>query len=172
MSRYVEVVSPNLTGLTPILAYRGGPSEVGHEEFQEIEARRNEIRRVQLWLVVLPLLALVAKAVPRMRELDACTLGIPLLFVSLNMAAYYYAFLLLLVLVNGQHPGRLALIFATEAASYGLMLFVDHDGTLYVYRSVLVALLLLALYAEPLRRWATVIELDPVKTSSPRSVSG
>ncbi len=70
----------------------------------------------------------------------------------LNRAAYYYAFCLLLVLLHGPHPGRLALIFAVEVASYSATLFEDHDGTLHVYRSIMVALLLLALYAKPLRR--------------------
>jgi hypothetical protein len=155
MSRYIEVVSPNLIGLTPILAYRGGPSEVGHEEFRKIEARRIAIRHVQLWLVLLPLLAWVAMAAPRLRDVTACAMGIPLLFASLNLAAYYYAFLLLLVLVYRHHPGRLALIFATEALSYSGMLFEDRDATLHVYRSVLIALLLLALCLkrpDPIRR--------------------
>ena len=110
---------------------------------------------MQLWLVVLPLLALIGRAAPRLREVTACAMGIPLLFASLNLAAYYYAFLLLLVLVNGQHPGRLALIFSAEAVSYSLMLFEDRDATLHVYRSLVVALLLLALYAKPLRELLT-----------------
>jgi hypothetical protein len=155
MSRYVEVVSPNLVGLAPILAYRGGPAEVGHEEFRKIGALRESIRHVQLWLLVLPLLALIGRAVPRLHDVSACVLGIPLLFASLNLAAYYYGFLLLLVLVNREHPGRLALIFSAEVISYGSMLFEDRDGTLFVYRSVVVALLLLALFAKPLRGRAT-----------------
>ncbi len=70
----------------------------------------------------------------------------------LNLAAYYYAFCLLRVLLHGPHPGRLALIFAVEVVSYSAMLFEDHDATLHVYRSIMVALLLLALYAKPLRK--------------------
>ncbi len=69
----------------------------------------------------------------------------------LNLAAYYYAFCLLLVLLHGPHPGRLALIFAVEVTSYSATLFEDHDGTLHVYRSIMAALLLLTLYAVPLR---------------------
>jgi hypothetical protein len=166
MGRYVEVVSPNLVGLTPILAYRGGPDEVGHEEFREIETRRTAIRRVQLWLVVLPLLALFAKAAGRVGEVTACALGIPLLFAGLNLAAYYYAFLLLLVLANSRNPGRLALIFAAEVISYSAMLFEQRDGALHVYRSIVVGLLLLALYAKPLlERWteSAVDEFDPIR---------
>lgn len=70
----------------------------------------------------------------------------------LNLAAYYYEFRLLLVLLHSPHPGRPALIFAVEVVSYSAKLFEDHDATLRVYRSILVALLLLAFYAKPLQK--------------------
>ena len=123
----------------------------------------------QLFVEKLPLLALVGRAAPRVREVTACALGIPLLFASLNLAAYYYAFLLLGVLVYGHRPGRLALIFATEALSYSPMLFEDRDGTLHIYRSAVVALLLLALYAKPLRERLTgpfADESEPIRSPS------
>ena len=49
-----------------------------------------------------------------------------------------------LVLGYRNDPHRLALIFAAEAASYVLMLFEDREGLLFVYRSALTGLLLLA----------------------------
>jgi hypothetical protein len=155
MSRYVQVVSPNLIGLTPILAHQSGPSEVDLEGFREIAKRRAAIHRVQLWLVALPLLAFVAWAAPRMREVSACALGIPLIFAGLNVAAYYYAFLLLLILANSKRSARLALIFAAESASYLPMLFEDREALHHVYRSLVVGLLLLTLYAKPIREWLT-----------------
>jgi hypothetical protein len=167
MSRYVQVVSPNLIGLTPILAHQSGPSEVDLEGFREIAKRRAAIHRVQLWLVALPLLAFVAWAAPRVREVSACALGIPLIFAGLNVAAYYYVFLSLLLLVNSQRPARLALIFAAEAASYLPMLFEDREALLHAYRSAFVGLLLLTLYAKPLREWLT----RPVGASSIRESS-
>ena len=148
----LEVTAPNLVGLTQLVAFRSEPDEVSRQEIRELQARRRAIHHVQLWVVFLPLLALAAWGAPRERDLGAVALGVPLIFVSLNLAAYYYAFLVVLVLVHRDDPERLALLFAAEAASYVLMLFDDREALLHVYRSTLVGLLLLALYVEPLRK--------------------
>ena len=147
----LEVTAPNLVGVTQLIAYRGNPDEVTLEEQRELQARRRAIHHVQLWVVFLPLLALAAWGAPRERDLAAIALGVPLIFVGLNLAAYYYAFLVVLVLVHRDDPERLALLFGVEAASYVLMLFEDREGVLHVQRSALVGLLLMAFYLEPLR---------------------
>jgi hypothetical protein len=146
LATHMEVTSPNLVGLTQVLAYRSAPTELAHEEFRALEARRQAIHRVQLWLVFLPLLALVARRAPRQHDLAACALALPLIFVAQNLAAYYCAFLLVLVLVHHRDAQRLTLLFAVEAASYSLMLFEDREGLLFVYRSILIGLLFAALY--------------------------
>ncbi len=79
-------------------------------------------------------------------------LALPLLVVGLSLASYYYVFLILLVLVYRNRPQALVLIFAIEVAAYCLMLFEDREGLLYVYRSVLILWLYLALWMEPIRR--------------------
>ncbi len=149
LATHMEVISPNVVGLTQVLGYRGSSTELTREEFRQLEQRRHAIHRVQLWLVFLPLLALVVRRAPREHDLAACALACPLIFVAQNLAAYYYAFLVVLVLVHRRHAERLALIFAAEAASYSLMLFEDREGLLFVYRSVLIGLLLATLYLEP-----------------------
>ena len=146
LATHMEVISPNVVGLTQALAYRSGPAELEHEEFRALETRRQAIHRVQLWLVFLPLLALVARRAPRKHDLAACALALPLIFVAQNLASYYYAFLVVLLLVHRRHPERLALLFAVEAASYSLMLFEEREGLLFVYRSALIGLLFAALY--------------------------
>ena len=151
LAMHMEVISPNVVGLTQVLGYRSGPDELTREEFRGLEARRQAIHRVQLWLVFLPLLALVARRAPREHDLAACALALPLIFVAQNLAAYYYAFLVVLVLVHRRHAERLALLFAVEAASYSLMLFEDREDLLFVYRSILIGLLFAALYLEPRR---------------------
>jgi hypothetical protein len=147
----LEVTAPNLVGLTQLIAYRSSEDEVSREEIREIQARRRAIHHVQLWVVFLPLLALAAWGAPRERDLGVVALGVPLIFVGLNLAAYYYAFLVVLVLAHRDDPERLALLFGVEVASYVLMLFEDSEGLLHVQRSALVGALILALYVEPLR---------------------
>lgn len=152
LATHMEVISPNVVGLTQVLGYRSGSTELTREEFRQLEERRQAIHRVQLWLVFLPLLALVARLAPRKRDLGACALALPLIFVAQNLAAYYYAFLVVLVLVHRRDAERLALLFSVEAASYSLMLFEDRESLLFVYRSLLIGLLFAALYLEPLHR--------------------
>ncbi len=170
LERQVEVTAPNLVGLTQLIAYQSAPDEVSREEIRELRSRRRAIHHVQLWIVFLPFLALAAWAAPRERDLGAVALGVPLIFVGLNLAAYYYAFLVVLVLVHRADPERLALIFAAETASYVLMLFEDRESLLHVYRSTLVGLLLLALYVEPLRQamWS-LRRLSPAARPSRRA---
>ncbi len=144
-------VAPNLVGLTQILAQREGPELVTHQEFQEIKERRSGIHTAQL-ATILPLaLILLAALSQRQRATEAAVAGIILLPVALNLAAYYYAVLTLLLVVNLERPGRIALIFAVEAATYALLLFEDAEGPVHVYRSALVLYLLGALYLDPIR---------------------
>jgi len=152
LATHMEVISPNVVGLTQVLAYRSGPGELTREEFRALEQRRRAIHHVQLWLVFLPLLVLVARRAPREHDLSACALALPLIFVAQDLAAYYYAFLVVLVLVHRRHAERLALLFAVEAASYTLTLFEEREGLLFVYRSILLGLLFAALFLEPIRR--------------------
>jgi len=73
-------------------------------------------------------------------------LAIPLLFCTLSLAAYYYAFLILLVLAHTQSAWRIASLFGVEAATGVLGLFESNQIVLFFYRNLLVAYLLLALY--------------------------
>jgi hypothetical protein len=152
LATHVETISPNLVGLNRILAYKGGPERLTAGEFRAMEARRARIHHGQLWAVFLPLLVVVAWMARRRNDLAASALALPLLFTGLNLAAYYYVVLLLLVLVHRRSPERLALIFTAEAASYTLLLFEDRDAILYIYRSVVVLVLLVSLHAGAFRR--------------------
>ena len=100
------------------------------------------------------LLVLIAVLRRRSRWPDdapATVLAIPLLFCTLNLAAYYYAFLILLVLAHGQSAWRIASLFGVEVATGVLGSFENNPIVLFFYRNVLVAyLLLLALYANGL----------------------
>ncbi len=146
MERHVANISPNVVGLTEALALRWGEDDqVTAEEFAAIKARRQDIYRLQLASIFLPLLLLTSRLACRRTDLGALALALPLLYAGLSLAAYYYAFLIVLLLVHRASPGRLALIFAAEAAPYVLMMFEDRDAVLFVYRGLLLALLYFAL---------------------------
>ncbi len=146
MERHVANISPNVVGLTEALSLRwGDEGQVTASEFEALKERRQGIHRLQLALVFLPLLLLAARHAPRRTDLGAVALGLPLLYTGLSLAAYYYAFLILLLLIHRASPGRLALIFAVEAVPYTLTMFEDRDAVVFVYRGLLLALLYLAL---------------------------
>lgn len=145
LSRHVDVLAPNVVGLTPALAYRPGPDQVTAAELERIEARRRTIHRTQLF-TLLPATAVVVFLLARRRSaLHALTLGVPLILSSLSLASYYYTFLVLLTLAHRASRRRLALIFGVEVASYLLLLFEDREALLYNYRSLLLVPLLVAL---------------------------
>ena len=148
IDRHMQTVSPNIVGLSGILAYEARPAQVSGEELREIQDRRQRVYHWQLVSVFLLVLIGVAVASPFLDDLAAVALGVPLLFFGLNLASYYYAFLVILVLVNRRHPRRLALLFVAEALSYALILFEEREALLYVYRSLIVLYLLAALALE------------------------
>ena len=82
-----------------------------------------------------------------MRQLAAL-----LLFLGLDLAAYYYVLLLVPLLAERQRPRRLIVLFSIEAAWYFLQLFEDRDSVLFLGRNLLVAVLLADLYVLPVRR--------------------
>ena len=148
MSQHRTTVSPNIVGMTSLLAYQGHPGLVTQEEFRQIRERREGIYRAQLAIVfVLAVLACAALA-PFLGDVAAAALGVPLLYFGLNLASYYYAFLVVLILAHRGHPRRLALVFAAEAVSHALLLFEEKEALLYVYRSLVLLYLFLALALE------------------------
>ncbi len=145
MSTHLENISPNVVGLTEILAFQRGGGPVTAEEFATLKTRRQRIYAAQLLLVLAPLALLVARLSRRQSDLGAMLLGLPLILAGLSLAAYYYIFLLLLILAFRKSSRDLALIFSVEVVAYVLLLFEDREGLLYVYRGLAVAVLYLAL---------------------------
>ena len=92
----------------------------------------------------------------------AAALGVPLLFVGTSLASYYYAFLVVLVLVNRDEPRRLMLVFGAEALSYVLLLFEEREAVLYVARSLILIYLFAALALDWSRsRWPSARPAGP-----------
>ncbi len=137
MQLHVRNIAPNVVGTTEVLAHRWTSNKlVTGEEFEALKVRRHRIHQAQQLLLFLPLCIWVAWTARRRSDLAAVLLALPLLLTGLSLAAYYYAFMALLVIHFRRNPGFLSAIFATETMSYALRLFETSDGRLFVYRSI------------------------------------
>jgi hypothetical protein len=148
MAQHRTTVSPNVVGITSVLAWEQRPPLVTQDELREIRDRRERIYRRQLVTVFAMAVIACAIAAPFLDDVAAAALGAPLLFFGLNLASYYYAFLVVLVLANRRHPRRLALVFVAEAISHVLLLFEEREALLYVYRDLVLLYLFAALALE------------------------
>jgi hypothetical protein len=151
LERHVESDAYNLIGLNEILAWTGPARPATPEDFERQLERRQALHRLQLGLVALVTAALVARRRRWPDDVALAALGVPLLFGTLSLAAYYYAFLVLLLLAFRDSPGRISLLFAAEAATRVLLLFEDRPVVVFFQRNLVVAWLLLLLWL-PSRR--------------------
>lgn len=151
LDRHVDTVSPNIVGLTQILAYEQRSETATTEELRGIREERARLYD-RLLVTVFPVAVLAAAAAsPFLGDMAAAALGVPLLFVGTNLASYYYAFLVVLVLVNRDEPRRLMLVFSAETLSYVLLLFEEREAVLYVARSAILIYLFAALALDWIR---------------------
>lgn len=149
LKTHMRNISPNVVGLTEALAFRNGGDDVTAEEFDQLKERRIGIRDLQLLLLALPLAWLLWRLAPRRTDLGAIALGVMLLYFLLSLAAYYWAVLLVLVVVYRDSPHRLGLIFAAEAVPYVLLLLEPSDATVHVVRGLsLLALFTMLLWLD------------------------
>jgi len=146
LQKHMDTISPNIVGLTNALAYRSTPEKLTLEELRESRDRRVIVNRIQVGTLFVAALVAVALLVPRMDDVSATLLAIPLLLTGLNLASYYYVVLVLLAVANWDRPRRLAALFGLELASHALLLFEDRENVIFIYRSVLLLYLLAAFY--------------------------
>jgi hypothetical protein len=106
--------------------------------------------RLALLFTALPLAIFwLVRRSDRETDASAAAMGTVLIFIALDLACYYYAFLVILVAINRDRPDRLALLFGVEALSYTMLLFEDRDSLIYLYRNLLLLGMLAALYFTP-----------------------
>jgi hypothetical protein len=151
-TKYQETIASNVVGLTSILAFTGPERAVSAEEAARLQHRRTVINGVQLATLFLAVLVLFARAARGLSLLDSLAMGTVLLFTGLNLAAYYYLFLVLMVLAHRNRDDVLALVFGGEVLIRGAAAFEASQGVQSFYRSLFVLILLAAVYGRTLIR--------------------
>ncbi|MGH7857187.1 MAG: hypothetical protein ACREQY_07615, partial [Candidatus Binatia bacterium] len=149
---HMRSASSNLIGVTGWLAYLSGGETATAEGIDAMITWRRTASRLQLVTLFPVALLLVAWLSQRVELLRAMALGALLILASLNLSAYYYAFVVLLLLAFRDRPRELALIFSVELLVYLVHLFEQHEVMLYLYKSLLLFFLLLILYLDDMRR--------------------
>lgn len=150
-TRHLEIVSPNVVSLTQALALPDRQERVTWEELRELRRERRRTHRLVLVFGFLPLLLLVWALARRRSDLGAVVLGLPLLLVGLNLAAYYWSILVLVVVARRRRPRDLAALFAVEAGAWGFSLLQGREAARYAMHATLLALLFLVLIWRPVQ---------------------
>jgi len=151
MQRHVDNAAYNSIGLNEILSHSGPTRATTFEGFTRESDWRRTTYRVQLALALLLAGLVLARGSRWPGDASASVLAVPLLFCTLPLAAYYYAFLILLVLAHRDSPCRIAALFGVEVLTGLVGLFEEREIVLFFYRNLLVGCLLLALYPGGLR---------------------
>lgn len=147
IARHSQGGSSNVIGLTHwVMALRAVDSSTT-QGVAELVRWHATAARIQL-LTVTPLA--VAYVVIRSREqsvLEILGLGVFVIFAGLNLSAYYYAMLALLIIVYREDHTSLAWLFAVELGVQILGLVERQAVMLYMYKSLLLlgALVLISL---------------------------
>lgn len=154
----IRTVSPNVVGLTQVLTFQRQSELVTEHEFAHVERRRQAVHRAQI-VTVAPLVAVLVLAIAaRSNDDEAMTLGVPLVLVMLNLAGYYFTFLILLLLTHRRSTAALSVLFAAESIPYLLMLFGAREAALYVGWSAALLVAVFLLYRRA--AWYRLLRLD------------
>lgn len=148
--------APNLVGLSQVLSLpqyeqneplegAGGVKTGGAQRPAEEKGWHVQVLILLSGFVVLGLIASHSR---RQTDAQAAVGALPLLFVGLNLAAYYYVCLVLLVLVWRNQPRALAVLFGIETVVYCLLVFDVPEALLHRYHSGLIGLGFIALAVE------------------------
>lgn len=143
--------SANRIGITSWLAYFAELNLHEPGGFEALIARRSVAYHMQIAMVFSAAMLFVCVCTRKLDPVQAMGMGALLVFTGLNLSAYYYTFLVILILAHHDRPNALALIFSVEAVTYGLHLFEEHEVMLYLYKSLLLAYLFIALYFDGMR---------------------
>jgi len=151
ISAHSQSASANVIGLTSWAAFLRSFDVSTRQGFEALVHWRTTAYHLQLILLVPVTFAFVAARSRRDDLLAALGLGSLLVLCSLNISAYYYKYLALLLLVHRNDDEALAWLFSIEFAMYLLASIEHHQVMLYLYKSLLVLGGLLLIYARGIR---------------------
>ena len=136
---YMLNMAPNIVGLTSLAtALLGRSFATSTDVSAELFDIRLQVQRTQL-LVLLPLVMVgVGVLAQRRRPHEVAGLGVMLILAALSPGAYYFTFLVVVLLANSEHLDRVAWLFVMEFLTYVLELFEPNRNVIYLYRSALV----------------------------------
>jgi hypothetical protein len=145
MQRHMQNTAFNTIGLDRIIG-AVSQSVVPTTDPGIAAARQRWLYLAQL-LIGVPLVSLwIVRRARATDGRDALAMGVVLLYVSLNLACYYYLVLVVVLVAVRHRPEALVVLFGVEAATYALLLVEDRDALIFLYRNVLVLLLLLGVF--------------------------
>jgi Glycosyltransferase family 87 len=155
-SSHMGSVSANILGFTNLPTFLLGVDVTRPAGLEAFLRWRSAVFTVQL-AVIFPLaLGVVAILSQRSDEVHAMALGALLVLTGVNVSAYYYTFMVLLVLAYRGRAAALALLFAAEFLVYTFQLFDDHEVLMHLYKSALLFGVFAALFGPEL--WTAVGE--------------
>ena len=149
MERHLQNTAYNTNGLERVLTWRGAAQPTDEASYDAVVKRQESTHRVLLFTAVPLVFLFIVFRARREDEVGAAGMGALLLYSGLDLAAYYYTFMLLPLLSRHRKLPRLAVLFGAQAVIYATALFEDREAVLYWYNNVLMGLVLIDLFVFP-----------------------
>jgi hypothetical protein len=153
LSAHTEALTSNFVGLPTWLRYAVLGIGIGGEaSIDEIFAPAGVTYRALVALLLAAATFFAIRLGLRVEDPSSrMAVGLfPVVF-GLQLAHYYFVALVLLVLAHRNRPDRLAMLFAAEATLYVLALFELHFSVMCLFRGLVTAYLLVAVWFDELR---------------------
>jgi hypothetical protein len=146
--RHAERVGFNSIGVSQstILLFGEPLSDSPAVWLDQVRTWRDNLATTHLFAFFLPALILAFVAARRLNDLSAAALGAPLLLCGLNLAGFYYTFVVVVVLAFRDQADKLAWLFGAELAIHALHLFEPETRTLHLYKGLVLLYALVAVY--------------------------
>ena len=150
ISTHSESLSSNFVGLTNPMLYALEAIGVIPDDVAALLEWRHRLYAFQ-GVILLPLGAwMVWRARGRLTEVDALAVGGLLIAIGVNLAAYYFSFLVVVLLSRSKTAAYVGMMFLAEFLVYYLQLFEEHPVVLYWYRGAIMVYLFAALFFDDL----------------------
>ena len=137
-ARHAERVGFNSIGVSQssIVLFGETLSDSKSAWLDQVRRWREAFSTIHLLVLFLPALAFTFVAARRFDDLRAAALGAPLLLLGLNLAGYYYTFVIIVVLAFREEVDKLAWLFGAELVIHALHLFEPEPRMLHLYKGL------------------------------------